>query len=187
MGTSNSIPSPRVPRWSAVAAAIGNAAISPERQSGEIWSAARQEWGNELIASIATIGRALAGIAEVASNPGTALEELDDWASENRLVGLVADLAPSALARSVATGAREKQVVPELFAEIADYYASRDLPGVVGATQKVPTSAATLELKDRLKDIARRAALTEGSLPPTADRWSDFIARIVARLATINS
>lgn len=185
MGTSSNIPSPRVPRWSAVLAAIGNEAVPPERQSREIWSAARQEWGDALVEAVSALGPALASIASEAGSPGKALSQLDDRTAEGKLVGIAVDLAPAALARCVANGTRAPQVVAELFAEIADYYASRDLPSVVGRADRVQTPAAALVLKDRLKDVARKAVKDEGGLPVTADRWSEFVRRIVDHLAEV--
>jgi hypothetical protein len=142
------------------------------------------EWGGDLVASLAAVTPELTGIAVGEVKPAAALIRFERWSAENRAIGLAADLAPSALARVVASRGTPTQAVGELFAEIVDYYASRDLPSVVGAPNHVKTAADAVDLKRRLKDVARRAVAAEGTPPESPDRLVTYIRRILSRLST---
>ena len=125
----------------------------------------------------------LSRIAAGEVNPAAALSQFETWSAENRAIGLAADLAPSALARVVASRGTPAQAVGELFAEIVDYYASRDLPSVVGAPNRVKTAADAVDLKKRLRDLARQAVAAEGTPPESPDRLVSYMRRILTRLS----
>ena len=125
----------------------------------------------------------LARLASEVVSPAEAMDRFDAWASETRAIGLTVDLASAALGRVAAIGVGGQRFVAELFAELTDYYASRDLPSVVGAAGRVATPAAAIALKERLKDVARSQTLAEGPPPDSVDRWVAYIRRIVSRLA----
>jgi len=184
VGTSSNIPSPRIPRWRAATAAVGHTAVSPERQSSEIWGAVSNEWGGGLVASLSVVAPAVTRIAAGERSPAAALSQFETWSAENRAIGLAADLAPSALARVVASRGTPTQAVGELFAEIVDYYVSRDLPSVVGAPHRIKTAADAVGLKQRLKDLARQAVAAEGTPPQSPDRLVTYMRRILSRLST---
>jgi hypothetical protein len=188
MGTSSNVPSPSTPHWRPAAAALGRLGVAVERQSQEIWSAVSAERGAELFASVGgALVQQACEIARESLKPLEAIGKLGVLAARESEAGLTLDLARRALARVASVGGSDTQFLGELFAEMTDYYASRDLPSHVGAANRVASVSNALELKDALRQVARRAVAAVGSPPVSPDAWPDYVREIVRGLAGVEA
>jgi hypothetical protein len=184
MGTSSNAPSPRTPPWRPVAAALGRNGVPVERQSQEIWSAVAAERGAELVESVGgALVQQACEIVRGPVRPVEAIARLGSLAAREGNAGLTLDLARRAIARVAAAGGNDLQFLGELFAEMTDYYASRDLPSHVAAPNRVARISDAMELKDALRGIAHRAVASVGPPPTSPDSWPSYVTGIIRRLA----
>jgi hypothetical protein len=183
MGTSTSQPSPKTPSWRIARQLLGRDAAPLARQSEEIWKAAAADRGGLLGHELASSVLAAAGsVAAEATSPIDAVRALNRIAAEQRATGLALEFGRRALMRAVTGGGGAAAFGAELFAEVASYYASRDLSSYVGAAGRVATSSESIALKDGLRAIARGAA---GEVPvrTDSDGWSAFVRGTMHLLA----
>jgi hypothetical protein len=186
MGTSSSRRSPNKPYWRPVRVTVGDLDQSPERQSREIWRAATADETERLHASVSHAVLASAcEIADAESNPSNAVSYFNRALAEQFESGPAFDLARRALARAVAEGGGSPKFAQEVFAELASYYASRDLPSVVATEGKVRTTSAAIELKEALRRIARAAVTETGDPRPEPDGWRQYVTEVLAHLTGV--
>lgn len=157
MGTSINEPSPRIPRWRPALAVLGSDAPA-DRQSMEVWIAATRDRDGRLGADLGAdaVGRA-AAIADAANTAQEAHIAFEGMRQDTRASGLNVDFARRALMRACSHGGGSAQFARELFADVAGYYASRDLPSFVGSPGRVPTVSSSIALKQALAEVARAA------------------------------
>lgn len=183
MGTSRNDPSPPTPPWRVTNAVLGDASIAAARQSIEVWRAAtgdpsvglRDSLGHPVIA-------AACKIAATARTVASALSSFEAVLGRSQAAGLQIDIARRALVRTVAAGPDARRFAAELFAEVASYYVSRDLPSHVAAHGRIQTTSAAIALKDEIRAIARQAALSAGPVAQTAERWGGYVGRVLQNL-----
>lgn len=181
MGTSTNQASPRTPSWGLVQAILGDPQVLVERQSQEIWRAAATDREGRLVADLGSSLLAVAcGIASERTDPATAVGNFELFLLRERGFGLALDIAKRALARAAASGSGAPGFGAELFAEVISYYASRDLPGLVGS--RLPTTSSSIRLKEQLRGIARRAAAAVDPPSSSPDMWRTFVGSVLASL-----
>lgn len=183
MGTSRNDRSPRIPPWKPALAVIGNEAVSPQRQSQEIWRAAFADRGSSLLEDFSH--PALANACKLVSQRAPvheALEKFDIATLHEDRSGLALTLGRRALARSLSTTASASDFAAHLFGDAVAYYASRDLPSFVGAPKRVATNSAAIDLKRDLVRIAREKAKTVRLLRTDSEHWRAYVSHVLALL-----
>ena len=191
MGTSSNQRSPRTPSWNAVLQVLGNTSVPVELQSREIWRAASADRNQQLAPDLSSpfLVHATA-LAESTTSPVEAAAAFDSSLADAGVGNFFLDLAKRALVRAVAAGEGAHGFASELFAETAGYYASRDMPSIVGATGCVGSARDALALNDNIRGIARNTAsaisreilfMPRGAaISPTA--WASFVSQVLAAL-----
>lgn len=183
MGTSRNDASPSTPAWRVTNAVLGNTAVEADRQSLEVWRAASSDPSVALEDSLAhpVIAEACK-IAGTASSIPAALSSFEQVLARTRAASLQIDLAQRAMVRSVAGGPDTGRFAAELFAEVASYYVSRDLPSHVAAHGRVPNTSSAIALKDQVRAIAREAALAAGPVRHTQQEWRTYVGLVLRKL-----
>jgi hypothetical protein len=121
-------------------------------------------------------------IAERAESPSTAVKAFEDVLLQNRAAGLVLDLCKNALARAVAAGTGGQGFGTEFFAEMTDYYVSRDLPSYTAAPMRIRTISDAIQLKKQLRTAAADIAKSAGPVGTDAKGWHDYTVRVIRAL-----
>jgi hypothetical protein len=183
MGTSTNQPSPKTPGWDLVRALLGRDGVEPNRQATEIWRAAVGERYDALIADVSSplIAEACS-IAERRQSPSEAMRQFENVLLQSRSAGLVLDLCKNALTRTVATGTGSQGFGAEFFAEMTDYYVSRDLPSYTAAPMRMRTVSDAVELKKQLRNTAAEIAKSAGPVGSDAQAWHDYAIRVINAL-----
>lgn len=183
MGTSTNRRTPNTPVWKPMRAVVGDERVPTARQSAEIWRSATAEQEGALLSELgsAIIARA-ASLADSVGDPLVALATLRREIVTTQSVGVVTDLATRALGRACYLGGGRERFSAELFAETASYFASRELPSVVGAIGKIATTSGAIALKDELRTLAREAVNRAGRAPDDPAAWKKYVAEIARDL-----
>lgn len=168
-------------------AVLGNERWPVTRQVAELWRAALSDRDSRLADELSSswMGEACS-IASSDLGPGDAVREFEGRLAEQREAGLNLDLAKRALARSRAEDSGAHGFAAELFAEMTSYYASRDLPSVVGREGRVGSASESIELKRQMRDLVRTEAREAGPVPTTTEGWSNYIGRVLDNLENID-
>jgi hypothetical protein len=180
MGTSRSHPSPKIPQWQVPREMMGREEVPPSSQQQWLWRAAIAEKGAGLAAELTA--PPFAEAVRLADRPLVeALPAFDRSVRESRTTTLFADLARRALARAVVTKGGGDAFGPELFAEATGYFASRDLPSVVGGQGRVQTARDSLALKAELRNEAL-ARMGQVTADPRTD-WAGYVSGALTALS----
>jgi hypothetical protein len=182
MGTSSNQSSPRTPNWRLAHAVLGRPDVDAPTQSQELWRAAQGDQGEALLDGLgSSLLAAACNAAAKAENPSQAMRTFEQSLIEQKAAGIFLDLGMRALAKSVAAKTGEVGFASELFAEATAYYASRDLPSFVAAAGRLSTTSDSIQLKDRLRSIAREAAL---NVPLKTDPkgWRAYVSKVLRSL-----
>ena len=182
MGTSSNQPSPKTPNWGLANAVLGKPSASPERQNQELWRAAIGDQGDALLDALGSPLLANACVLSTkSSSPSEAIGGFEQSLLDSHNAGLMLDLGKRALIRTVVAKKGASGFASELFAETVSYYASRDLPSFVGAKGRISTTSDAIELKNQLRDHARKIAK---KFPVKTDPkgWKDYVSKVLAEL-----
>jgi hypothetical protein len=176
MGTSRNDPSPDIPPWRLARAALGRDQFSPERQAEALWRAAATERGDRLAEAFGdpALARACA-IADERPPVRDALQGFEAAVSELGAAGLAVDMGRRALARTAAHAGDAADFAGELFAEAVSYYASRDLPSLVGSAGRVQSAAGSLELKGELRRATKARIIGLDAPASDPDGWRRYV------------
>ena len=182
MGTSSNQPSPKTPSWGLANAVLGKPSASPERQHQELWRAAIGDQGDALLEALGNplLANACA-LSTRSRSPSEAIGRFDQSLLDSHNASLVLDLGKRALVRAVAAKKGATGFASELFAETVSYYASRDLPSFVGAKGRISTTSDAIELKNQIRDHARKIAKM---FPVKTDPegWKNYVSKVLAAL-----
>lgn len=152
---------------------LGREDVPPNSQQHWLWRAAVAEKGSELLRELSQ--RPFAEAASLADRAlPEALPAFDQSIRSSGTTTLFADLARRALARAVVTRGGGDAFGPELFAEATGYFASRDLPSVVGGPGRVQTAKDALALKAALRGEVL-SSMSRVSADPRSD-WSAYVS-----------
>jgi len=185
MGTSTNQRSPARPSWRLPQALLGREDVTAVDQGLEIWRSASSDPETDVTRRLSDpiLANACA-LAQDARTPAEAVRSYDGVLNEARAAGLFFDLARRALTRSVAQEGGSKGFANELFAETVAYYASRDLPSLLGKRGRISTTSELIELKQRLQQHARDIVSAK-TLPRINKRsWALFVADVVKTLSS---
>lgn len=130
----------------------------------------------------ATVFAAACGIAERAASPQDAVAEYGRAVSREYAAGLSIEMGKRAIARSVAQRAGAAGFAAELFSEAVSYYASRDLPSVVGKEGRLASTRDAIGLKQGIRDATKEVVLKVGAPPRAGNRWPRYVAAVIAAL-----
>ena len=159
---------------------LGREGVPPSSQQEWLWRAALAEKGAGLAAELTT--PLFAKAVSLADRPlAEALPAFDRSIRESRTTTLFADLARRALVRAVVTKGGGDAFGPELFAEATGYFASRDLPSIVGGQDRVETAKGSLALKAALRSEALDR-VGQVTADPRAD-WAGYVSGALAALS----
>ena len=184
MGTSTNRATPNTPVWQPLKAVLGRDSVPAERQSIEIWRAAAAERGGNIALELGS--EILAYACSIASSSESATAAVAAYRHEvlaTKNVGIVIDIASRALARASHARTGSDGFAAELFAEVASYYASRDLPGVVADRGRVGKMSEAIMLKDEFRAIARGAIERTSPAPSEAAAWRSYVSAAIDELS----
>jgi hypothetical protein len=183
MGTSRNDPSPDIPPWRRARAVLGNPHFSVSQQGAALWQAAIAERGEELRSELSdpVLARACL-LADRRSPVVETLRTFDNVLFDNRSASVTLEFARRALGRAALTREGARGFAAELFAEITAYYASRDLPSVVAAPNRLPTVSESIRLTHELRSTVRERVrdLGEPGVRPRA--WARYVQRVLGAL-----
>lgn len=186
MGTSVSQSSPNTPVWQAAQATYSSLAIPIERTVQEIWRAADSQNEENLARDLqAPIIAECLRITLASSSRTEAVRNVARAVAFSGQSSLAAEIAQRAAARSFsAAGSSAGAFAKAVFVEAGDYLASRDLPGFVGLSEKIPKVSDLITMKtsirERIADVVADVDLPEGIYD--AEDWSHYAARVVSTL-----
>lgn len=183
MGTSRNDRSPDTPPWRLTLASLGAGAVPADRQASEIWRAAVADRADKLFKDFGApvLAEASQLVGKRLSTPQT-IQAFDDVTRQSRATGLAVEMARRALARASASEVGATGFAAELFAEATSYYASRDLPSVVGLPGRVETASAVIALKEQLRSAARNAVQRCRQPAPGPQAWRRFVETVIKEL-----
>ena len=184
MGTSSNPRSPNTPSWRIVRAVVGSAGSPIDQQSREIWRAAAADLNANLINYLSSPRVfQIAQIAQEASSPSDAVDRFAAVVRKSGNAPFLDAAAQRALLRAVAQKGGVGRFAGELLSETAAYYASRELPSVVGRAGRIGTAADAISLKGQLRSIARSEG--EGTIgsPSSSDSWATRVRTAIDKLA----
>ncbi len=188
MGTSSNQRSPATPPWRPALASLGRTGVPVSRQSAEVWRAASRDRDGRLLEELGS--PVLAEACRIAAEEPqvvSALQTYDNVLSTNRAAGLALDMGKRALARAVVAQSGASGFASELFAEVASYYVSRDLPSFTARTGRISTTSEAIALKDNIKQIARSTAAGTENLSTEPAGWQNYVGRVMTRLQTFEA
>ena len=188
MGTSVSQRSPSTPNWRAVGAAYNSPNIPTERVAQEVWRAAASQPGENLATLLGAgviAGCAQAVVTATSSQQAVAaMRRQLALSGETSIAGEIAQRA--AVTGFQPTGDRLTAFAAQLFSEASNYLVSRDLPGFVGSSPRVPNVSAAATLK---AEVCRRVAGVVRSVPcppdatTSAPTWRAYVGAVVQALS----
>lgn len=191
MGTSVSQSSPSTPNWQAAQATYYGPEIPIERTVRELWRAADSQVEENLARDLqAPLIAECLRVTLASSTRTEAVRNVTRTVASSDQSSLAAEIARRAAARSFAGGGGGSSAVAfakAVFADAGDYLASRDLPGFVGISEKIPKVSDLMALKARIRErigeVVEDVALPEeGTL---VEGWSDYAGRVVDTLKDI--
>lgn len=189
MGTSVSQSSPSTPRWQAAQATYYSPEVPIERTVQELWRAADSQVDENLARDLqAPIIAECLRITLASSTRTEAVRNVAQAVASSGESSLAAEIARRAAVRSF-SGVESSAVAfaKAVFADAGDYLASRDLPGLVGISEKIPKVSDLMALKANIRE--RIAEVVEDvELPEEADvveGWSDYAGRVVETLKSV--
>lgn len=186
MGTSVSQGSPSTPNWQAVQATYSSPTVPIERTVKELWRAADSQDEENLARDLrAPIVAECLRITLASSSRTEAIRNVSRAVAFSGQSSLAAEIAQRAAARSFSdAGSSAGAFAKAVFSEAGDYLASRDLPGFVGLSEKIPKVSDLIALKasirERIADVVEEVELPEQAY--VAEGWSDYAARVVSTL-----
>ena len=183
MGTSTNQPSPPIPPWQVARAALANQSVTPERQAIELWRAAYGEREGSLLADLGSELLASAcSLATKLQTPSDAIRNFQQQLLTGHANNLFLDMGKRALARAVGEKSGASGFAGELFSEVTSYYASRDLPGIVGLPQRAQTTSEIIDLKNQLRSFTKEIVKGAGTAPTDPEGWRSYVTKIVSNL-----
>lgn len=186
MGTSISQGSPSTPNWQATQATYHSPEIPVERTVEELWRAADSQEEENLARDLGTpIVAECLRITLTSSTRTEAVRNVAGMVASSGESSLAAEIARRAATRSFSeAGSSATAFAKAVFADAGDYLASRDLPGFVGISEKIPKVSDLMALKASIRD--RIAEVVEDvEMPEEAnlvEGWSDYTGRVVNSL-----
>jgi len=152
----------------------------------EMWRAADSQPDESLPSDLsAAIVAECLRIAMTAPSKAEAVQQATEAVAFSDGASLAADLAQMAVAKNFsAPGSRPVAFTKAIFAEAGDYLVSRDLPGLVGASERIANVDEAIHFKDSIRE--RIAKVVEDvELPEDIEvpaKWSEYVERVVGRL-----
>ena len=185
MGTSVSQGSPSTPNWQAVQATYSSPTVPIERTVKELWRAADSQDEENLARDLrAPIVAECLRITLASSSRAEAIRNVSRAVAFSGESSLAAEIAQRAARSFSDAGSSAGAFAKAVFSEAGDYLASRDLPGFVGLSEKIPKVSDLIALKEsireRIADVVEEVELPEQAY--AAEGWSNYAARVVSTL-----
>jgi len=169
-----------------VQATYSSPTIPIERTVKEIWRAADSQDEENLTRDLrAPIVAECLRITLASSSRAEAIRNVARAVAFSGQSSLAAEIAQRAAARSFSDASSSAEAFAKaVFSEAGDYLVSRDLPGFVGLSEKIPKVSDLVALKTNIREHIAEV-VEEVELPEQADApegWSDYAARVVSTL-----
>jgi len=185
MGTSVNQRSPaNSSSWRAAQDAYVDIELSSQDSLKLIWRAASNMRESNLFDLIARMEVSpLMEVAVTSSGPAEAAGRVRSMLSESKSSTLATDIAARAVCQAAGKQNASQVFVERLFVEATSYLVSRDVPGYVGASEKLQTISDAKNFSNELTRIAVDAVRSI-SFPESTSQstWSDFVRTVVAGL-----
>lgn len=183
MGTSKNVASPDTPPWKMALAVLGRPDVPVLKQNREIWRSVQAERGPEAADDFSQPVLATAcRLAAESSDARISLHTFEEHAASQNKGGFAVEIAKRALVRAVHAQQGAEGFARELFAEATSYYASRDLPSFVGASDRVKTTSAAIALKSSLKETTRSIVRSAGAPAVDPNGWAKYVGGVFRKL-----
>ena len=181
MGTSVNQRSPDTTNWRIVQRAYEDPNFPAERALKEIWRAATNQPQGDLAAQLGEPAiAAFADVAIASSSPAEAAREAGRVIAETKCASLAADIARRAAVQSAGRENPREAFAQRLFAEATNYLVSRDLPGHIGANERLDSVSAAREFRQRLTGLAAQAALSSpGPVEYGGQAWTAYVRSVL--------
>lgn len=181
MGTSISHRSPKNLSWNTVAVAYKHAQIPVERIPSLIWRAAK---GDSLVPDLLSGSAVFVCHQAVKDSPSAseALKRVSRQVKLDKDNSVVAQFARRAIPSAFAGPEPARQWRANLFAELTNYMASRDLSGFLGESYRNKTVNDLRQFKDALRSQIISEIKSLPGDPQTRSDWHSFVTRAIDRL-----
>jgi len=183
MGTSTSHPSPRTTSWRAVSAAYRSQTQNAERIARLIWRASHLAGGLGLEKQLAKpiIARCLE-LSLTSESPEVGARAVSKEIAVTGQTGIGAELARRALGQSYHFDDRKKGFAKSLIAEATNFLISRDLPMMLGKSDRLRSVSDITFLKAEILTHVRSIVEQVSPIPIAPNNWQEFIAKVCRRL-----
>jgi hypothetical protein len=160
-----------------------------ERTVQELWRAADSQTDENLVRDIsAPIVAECLRVTMMASSRMEAVRNVAQAVVSSGESTLATEIARRAAAKSFSGGSggggSATSFAVALFVEAGDYLASRDLPGFVGVSEKLPKVSDLVVLKKRIRariaDVVQEVELPEGE--NVVEVWPAYVGRVAENL-----
>lgn len=179
MGTSVSQPSPPSLPWRAVFAAYADERIPLARAVNELFRAATADPQVDLVGELSSgTVYAFYRIACSGVAPQEAMELASRIVTKTKTSSIIVQLAKRALVGTCVGGGGSIAFCENLFAQIGDYYVSRDVSGRIGIGQRNKSVREVMEFREEVTAAVREAARASApARPPTLTEWRHYVRR----------
>lgn len=167
-------------------AAYSSPEIPVEQVVEEMWRAADSQPEESVPTDLsAAIVAECLRIAMTAPSRAEAVQQATEAVAFSEGASLAADLAQMAVAKCFsAPGSRPLAFTKAIFTEAGDYLVSRDLPGLVGASERIANVDEAINFKDsigeRIAKVVEEVEMPDEIEIPT--NWSEYVEQVVGRL-----
>lgn len=184
MGTSTSQPSPNRPAWNSVKRVLASDAVPEQRVVNELWTVAFRDSEVSVLEQLSSpIVYQLAEIASKAQSAHEASRLANRAIVASKANSIVVELAKRALIGSIGVhDGRTQAFASSVFAEIAGYYASRDLSGLVGLSARLKDVSHAISFKATLRTITRSVVAQNMQGVDSHEAWRGFVKSVSTAL-----
>jgi hypothetical protein len=92
------------------------------------------------------------------------------------------DIAKHSLARASLSNGGSPLFSQELFAGVASFHASRELPGLIGLSGKIQNVTESIRLKDEFRSITTCVVASCGDPPMDPNEWAIYVQKVLKAL-----
>jgi len=184
MGTSTSHPSPNRPTWNSVRRTLGDQFVPPDRVVNELWTVALRDTDAPISDQMSSpIVYELALLSQRSSSCEEAVRAATRAIVKSKASSILVELAKRALMSSFqASEDRVQAFAGGFFAEVAAYLSSRDIPGLLGMSERLRTVSSTIDFKAELKALTRKEASRVRASLESPQHWKEYVASVTHSL-----
>ena len=185
MGTSTSHASPNRPVWNAARRALLDKEIPSERVLGELWTAAARDADKPILEQLMSpVVYELARAAVQAQSVTDVAQRAAKLIVSSKGSSVIVELARrAALQAAQSTSERSTAFVSALFSEVAGYIASRDIAGLVGASERLKDIPSTISFKTNMKEMTTQVVKHQRVSLDSLHAWHATVQSVTKALS----